>query len=199
MPRATEDLAYIRQVIADSRRAVALDATPFLVWGALVVVGILAELAVVRSSIGVGPVWIWALLVAAGLAVSALSWRRRRHRSGSLTLADRALGALWMGCWTAMVVIGFGGFFLADLSGAALIAPLAAVMGTGFFVTGVLADHLLVRWLGIAWWLVAVTLFPLSGTAALIGFGVAMVLFQVLPGLLLQHRWRLPAAAGDGP
>ena len=190
MTRAANDLAFIRQTIAESRRTVALDATPFLVWGALVVVGIVVELALLRSPIGIGPVWVWMALVTVGLATSVVFWRRRRRRVGSLTLADRALGALWMACWTAMVVIGFGGFFFAGLSGAALIAPLAAVMGTGFFVTGVLSDHSLVRWLGVFWWLTALGLFPLSDTRALLGFGAAMVTFQILPGFALQRHWR---------
>lgn len=197
--RAADDLEFIRRVIEESRRTVALDATPFLVWGGLVIAGIVIELLVVRFSADVDPVWIWMTLIAIGLLSSLRGWRRRRRRLGASGLAERALAAVWWGCWMAMVGIGFGGYFLAGLSGAPLIATLAAVMGVGFFATGALTDHDLLRWLGPAWWLTALALFALSDALALLVFGAAVLSFQVLPGLAFQRRWRSAAGRGDAP
>lgn len=182
-PRA--ELSFIRSVIEDSRRAIVFDATPFLVWGGLVVAGVAAEYLV-----DFDPVWIWMALIGAGWIYSIASWMRHRARARVRTLADRALASVWVGCWTAMTLVGFVGYFSGHLSGSGITASLAIIMGAGFFATGTLVADRLVRLIGIGWWLVGTVIYLWDSPYTLAFFAVMIVLLQIMPGVVLQRRWR---------
>lgn len=184
-PDPREELSFIRSVIEDGRRAVVVDATPFLVWGGLAVVGVALEYLLPRSF---DAVWTWMVLIGLGWVYSLLAWRRRRARA--LTLADRALAAVWVGCWMAMTLVGFVGYFSGHLRGGGITASLAIIMGAGYFATGTLVAHGSVRWLGIGWWLVGTAIYLWRSPYTLALFAVMMVLLQIVPGFLLQRRWR---------
>jgi hypothetical protein len=70
-PDPREELSFIRSVIEDSRRAVVVDATPFLVWGGLVVVGAALEYLLPRSF---DAVWSWMVLMGLGWSPYTLAF-----------------------------------------------------------------------------------------------------------------------------
>ena len=190
-PRA--DLEFIRRLIDDSRRAVALDARPFSLWGGLVILGIGLDHLLIGSELERYSIWIWMALMVLGWAFAFFIWWRRRRGLGATTLADRVLGRLWFACWTTMFVIGFGGFFAGQIGGAALNGSLAAVLAVGYLTTGALVSSSLISRLGIAWWAVALATFFLPRTTGDMVFAGAMLLFQVIPALWLQRTWRAEA------
>lgn len=187
---AAADLSFIRRIIEDGRRAVVLDATPFITWGVLVIAGTVAEYSLGFAGMREQSVWIWMLLVAAGWAYAMVAWSRKRRREGALTLAGRALGALWTGCWMAMTLVGFAGFFSGHLAGRGIAGSLAVIMGTGFFVTSALVSHRGIKLLGIAWWTVGVILYVWNTEHGMAFFATMILMLQVIPGIVLQRKWR---------
>lgn len=188
------DLAFIRRLIQDSRRMVGVDARPFIVWGALVVIGAAGEYAAGAVGADGWVVWMWLTLVAVGWVVSLAVWAGRRRTKGRVTLAERALAAVWIGSWVAMTLLGFVGFLGGHLAGAGIVASIAAVLGTAYYATSALVDHRGIRRLGIGWWLVAILLFVWQTPHAIALFAVAMAALMIVPGVVLHRRW----AADDG-
>ncbi len=188
--RQPADLEYIRRIVSQGRRAIVLDARPFVIWGLLVVAAFVADLSLQATQGGALSIWIWLALMTSGWGLALWIWIRRRRRVGATTLADRALGRLWFACWGSMFLIGFGGFFTEAISGAAISGALAAILGIGFQVTSVLVSSPLLSRLGVGWWAVALAIFLLPGLPGSVLFAAAMLSMQVLPAVLLQRRWR---------
>lgn len=192
---ASDDLSFIRQVIQDGRRAIVLDATPFIVWGALVVLGTFLEWVCKATDLSFDTIWLWLGLIAIGWVYSIERWMARRKRLGAQTLADRALAAIWVGCWTAMTLVGFVGFFGDHLEEAGIAGSLAIIIGTGYFATAAVVNHPGVRILGVAWWLGGCLIYLWETPHFMVLFSVMIVLLQVVPGVLLQRRWKEAASS----
>lgn len=193
--QSREELAFIQRVISDSRRAVVLDATPFLWWGGLAVVGVALEYLIPALGLGWSPVWSWLALILGGWVYLLTVARRRRRRAGAHTLAERALGAVWVGCWTTMTLLGFVGHFSGLLASPGIVAALAIVMGAGYWATGFLVGYRGVQLLAVAWWLVGITLFWWRGPHSMLFFAAMILVLQIAPGVTLQRRWRMRIGA----
>ncbi len=191
---ASSDVAFLRQVIDETRHRLALDATPLILFGSAVVAGVVGELVLLEWRLPLRSLWLWAIVIGVAWCATALLWRRRRRRLGAQTLADRQLGGLWTGCWSTMCVVGFGGALTGQLTGAAITGTLAAMLGAGFFATSVLVDSPPIRWLALGWWVTSVAVYLLPNAAGMALFGAAMLLLQVVPAWLLQRKWRATAA-----
>ncbi len=187
---AGEELAFIRKVILDSRRAAAVDATPFLVWSGVAVSGALLEYAASWGDVPVPRVGIWLALIAGAWAYTLWERGRRRGTAPATTLAERTLTALWVGCWIGMTLLGFVGYFSGYLSGGGIFGAFAAVLGIGMFVTGLLLGETSVRVLAAAWWFASVAFFFWTGPHALALFAMLIVVLHVIPGVVLQRRWK---------
>ena len=194
-PSASDDLSFIRQVIQDGRRAIVLDASPFIVWGAVVVLGTFFEWVCTAIDLSFDTIWLWLGLIGVGWVYSIKTWLARRKRLGAQTLADRALAAIWVGCWTAMTLVGFVGFFGDHLEQAGIAGSLAIIIGTGYFATAAVVNHRGVRSLGVAWWLGGCLIYLWETPHFMTLFSVMIVLLQVVPGLLLQRRWKEAASS----
>ena len=192
---ASDDLSFIRQVIQDGRRAIVLDATPFIVWGAVVVLGTFLERVCKAMDLSFNTIWLWLGLIGIGWVYSIKTWMVRRKRLGAQTLADRALAAIWIGCWAAMTLVGFVGFFGKHLEGAGIAGSLAIIIGTGYFATAAVVNHGGVRILGVAWWLGGSLIYLWETPHFMLLFSAMIVLLQVVPGLLLQRRWKEGASS----
>lgn len=188
-PSPLDDLALIRRVVADSRRAAAVDLTPFVGWGLVIVAGAALEYAVRWLRIPVPPLGLWIGVVGAGWAATVVGLRLARPRP-VVTLAMRALGAVWLGCIVTATILCFVGHASGYLDGAGIMAAGAATMGVGYCATAALTDQPMVRWLAVAWWAIAILLFLSPGPHPLAILAIAMLLLQVVPGLVLRRRWR---------
>jgi hypothetical protein len=196
---AGEELAFIRKVIRDSRKAAAVDVTPFLVWSGVAVVGAALEYGTSWGGIPVPAVGLWLALIAGAWIYTIWERSRRRRESPATTLAERTLTALWVACWIGMTLLGFVGFMSGYLSRGGIFGAFAAVLGIGMFVSGLLLGETLVRLLAAAWWLASVAFFFWSGPHALALFALLILVLHLIPGIVLQRRWRGHDVAEPGP
>jgi hypothetical protein len=195
---AQEDLAFIRKVIADSRRVAVDNGLDYIIWGLLVSAGMFAtvvlELLKVR---GYAFLWLWVVVMGGGWIFSLLRHLRKRAHHRVHTLAGSILSSLWLACGiTIMVLIFVGGPLLRQSPSPAI----AAVLGIGFLVSGVLLDFVYFKVSAVCWWLGSAAMFYLESpwTAPqqiqihidILLFAFMMILFQVVPGILLYCRWR---------
>ncbi|MGH8129032.1 MAG: hypothetical protein ACRETC_11850 [Gammaproteobacteria bacterium] len=193
---ATEDLAYIRRIMEQTRRAVALRGDGFIVWGIVVLLGLLGNYIFIRI---VPPGWawgaLWGVLIVVGWAITLFRVHRRIRSERVSTPAGRMLGAVWLACTIALVVICFVGIPLGVINTTAIGGTTAAVVGVGVFLSGILMGTRWVRNLAFGWWAGAVAEFIWHGEVQLLIAALVIVLFYIVPGFILNAQVRKQYAA----
>ena len=184
MNQLEQDLAFVRTVVENSRRALRADARPLLAWGTLTVVGVV----LVYLFEALDNVWFWIVII--GIAWAYTGWRSRQSQLArpATLFAQRALATLWFAVLTAMSITGFVGVLTGALPSAAVPPVIAAYFGAGCLASAPLMAQ---RWpvlLGCAWWLAAVVLFLVAQPYRLAAFGVAVMLLLVVPTLRLRRE-----------
>lgn len=184
MNQLQDDLAFLRAVVENSRRAMWVDVAPLLAWGLLTVGGVvISYLAPAFDS-----VWLWLVLI--GLAWVFTGWRVLRLRGAGTPagFAQQAVATLWFALFTTLTLIGFVGFFSGSLPGAAITPVAAGMFGIGYLTSGALMRYRWLYWLGTAWWTAAFALFLAPPGVRLALFGAAVLFLLVLPTSLLLRQ-----------
>ena len=191
---AKQELAFIRKVMADSRRTVVDNGMDYIVWGVIVALGMFGTYALDRlhaTEWAVGG-WIflalWIAVMGGGWVFSLIRYLRHRRRARVHTLAGRMLGSIWLACGIAIMLLIF---VLGPLGKADPSPAIAVVLGIGFMLSGILMDFAPLRWASVCWWAGAVALALIRPVPIkMLVFGAMMVAFQVVPGIILYRRWR---------
>lgn len=189
-----EDLAYIRHIMEETRRAVAMRGDAFILWGIITLIGLLGNY---FFSLYRVPGWcwpaLWGVLVVTGWTFMFLLIRRERSARVSMP-AGRMLGAIWGSFTIALFVIFFAGIPLGAVSPLSVGGIIASVIGIAIFVTGVLIGTPWVRNLAIGWWLGAIAQFYWHDATQLLIMAILELLFFVIPGFILNAQVRRESA-----
>ncbi len=195
---AQENLAFIRNIIADSRRMAVDIGLDYIVWGLLVSAGMFATVALEMLKMqGHVYLWLWIAVMGCGWAFSLARQLKKKSTQAVHTLSGSILKSLWLSCGIVIMLFIFVGGPLLRQS---LTPAIAAVLGIGYLVSGRLLDFTYFKISAIAFWVGSAAMFYLksqSGQALFTGihadillFAVMLVLFQTLPGIILYRRWR---------
>jgi hypothetical protein len=201
---AKQELAFIRKVIQDSRRAAVDNGIDYIVWGVLVSLGMFATILLERLGVrGTAYLILWVAVMGGGWVFSLVRHLRERSAERVRTMAGTILNTLWLACGIVIMVLIFIGGPLTKMGPSPAIA---AVLGIGFLVSGVLLDFVYFKVSAVCWWLGSAAMFYLDSPGAkamglyalsdLLLFAVMMILFQVVPGIILYRRWRNEVAGG---
>lgn len=182
MERMEQDLAFVREVVENSRRALRVDALPLVVWAALTLCGVI----LVYLFESLDSIWLWLGLI--GLAWAFTGWRIVQTSTQAKLFSQRALACLWFGLLTAMTLIGFVGAFSGQLPTTTITPIVAALFGVGYLASAALMDRRWLAGMAIVWWLGAAALFFLPAHLRLAGFGLMMGLLLLAPALVLHRR-----------
>lgn len=190
--QAREDLAIIRRMMEDGQRVVNSAGPHFVAWGlltsaALAATWLLAERGDTRLI-----TWTWAVAVGLGwvasLALTMAHGRRVRTATG------RILGGTWTGVGVTMMLLGFAAPAGGGLATVAITGVLAAVMGGGFFATGLLVGSRWMQAAALGWWAGALFMLLLPGRSGLLVTAALVLLLQTLPGIWLTLQARRAVA-----
>jgi len=195
---AHDELAFIKKVIQDSRRVAVDNGIDYIVWGVLVSLGMLATIAMETLQVkGLAYLFLWIGVMGGGWIFSLVRHLRERSTVHVRTLSGSILNALWLACGVVIMILIFVGGPLLRQSPSPAIA---AVLGIGFLVSGVLLDFVYFKLAAVFWWAGSVAMFYLDGPWArsnpvhfhidILLFAVMMILFQVVPGIILYRRWK---------
>lgn len=194
--QAREDLAAIRRLMEDGQRVVNTAGPHFVAWGlltsaALAATYVLAGRGETRLITGA-----WAVAVGLGwlasLALTVAEGRRERVRSAT----GRILGGVWTGTGVTMMLLGFAAPAGGGVATAAITGVLAAVLGGGFFATGLLVGRRWMQAAAIVWWAGAVLMLLWPGPYGLLLTAGLVLVLQTLPGCWLMLRARRAVAVG---
>jgi hypothetical protein len=188
--QAELEINMIKKIMDDSRKIVIDDGKGYIIWGILIVIGLLGTYFSILYRTYHYIMWLWIVAIGAGWVYTIIVQAKRGHKKKAQTLAGKILGALWFSCGIAMTMIGFLGTASGAI-GAYTISPMMAViLGIAYFVTGVIYGQGWLRNLSIGWWLGAVITFIWSGMNSLLVFVFMMAALQILPGIILYKKFK---------
>jgi hypothetical protein len=192
--QAREDLAVIRRLMEDGHRVVNTAGPHFVAWGLLTSAALAATYVLGGRGETRLVTWTWIIAVGLGwlasLALTVAEGRRERVRSAT----GRILGGVWTGTGVTLMLLGFAGPAGGGVRPDAITAVLAAVLGSGFFATGLLLGS---RWMQAAagvWWAGALLMLLWPGPHGLLVTAALVLLLQTLPGAWLMLRARRAVA-----
>lgn len=192
--QAREDLAAIRRLMEDGQRVVDSAGPHFVAWGVLTSVALVATYVLGGRGDTRAITWTWVAAVALGwlasLALTIAEGRRERVRSAT----SRILGGTWTGTGVTMMLLGFAAPAGGGVDVASITGVLAAVLGGGFFATGLLVGSGWMRGAAILWWAGALAMLLWPGPHGLLLTAALVLLLQALPGLWLTLRARRTVA-----
>jgi hypothetical protein len=191
-----EELAYIRKIMAESRGQVADDGRPSIVWGIVVALGMLFTYYEAKTQTTDINGWVWIGLSVLGCLYMFFWVQRKRRTQRAQTFGDRVSGAIWgaVGISLALVIIGtqVGYAFERDieLHPIFVLTITAVILGIGYFVSSILYEIPLLKWVAFGWWASALVYLFWPGIHSLLIYAGAMVVLQIIPGIIVLRRYK---------
>lgn len=183
-----EEIAYIKNIINDSKRIIKDDGKGFIIWGILVTIGMLLTYFLTYFNEHTYDWLIWPVVIGIGWIYTLITEIKRVKRSKVTTFAGKILGALWFSSGIAMTVIGFLGGYTGAYSGVYITPLISNVLGISYLVSGVLYGKKWISLLSVGWWLGASVMFIWPGLYTLLLFSGMMIFFQTIPGIILYRQ-----------
>jgi hypothetical protein len=192
---ALDDLAYIRNVMEQTRRYTAAKGVYFVVWGVAVSVSMLLTWLQIERVIGGSQwaVWTPTVLIAWGLTLY-FSWKEQRE--GVAPYHAHLIGMNWTAVGVAMMCVFFIGVSRGTVHYSAISGLSALLVGIGIFNSGHLSG---LRWLagvGVLWLANGAAMLAWPGQHTLPWMAVLLLIGQIVPGLVLMREERAGRAGG---
>ncbi|MGO9482692.1 MAG: hypothetical protein ACLP05_13060 [Candidatus Kryptoniota bacterium] len=185
---AIEEIALIRRIIEESREFTFNIGKNIIVWGILISVAIFASFGAIVAGYPGMNLWIWVVMIGAGWVFSIITGICKRSIPENIGV--RIISTVWTSCGIAMTILGFAGITSGAIEDWAIAPVIATLMGTGFAGTAFVQKSRWVKYVAVAWWLGALLMFFVKSYEALPIFGVMMILFMVVPGIVFHTQWK---------
>ncbi|HEY1406107.1 MAG TPA: hypothetical protein VF857_05810 [Spirochaetota bacterium] len=179
-----EDQALADKVISESRDVFRDRGFQFLLWGFIVVIGTLITYFCRFTGHYKLIDRIWIVLYSVGMICSFIFGWRLRMKESVKSFVGRIYTAIWIGIAIEIGIL----FFLYSLAGAfslvVFLAFLSALLGIGYFTSGLIARFKWMIILSAGWWIgsVAIIFADPKWSAAILG--ITVLLFQLIPGII---------------
>lgn len=186
------DLAHIRRLMEDTRRATVVGGGYFIAWGIAIGLGLLVTWLRVAGHWEVPPFGSWiACLALGGIATCWLVQREKRDPVQAP--GGRLIGLVWLAMGISVLVLFFAGVGSGNLDGRLMPALSSVLVGGAVFLTGMLSGLNWLRNLAAAWWLGATAMLLWPGPHVLLLMGAMLLALYVIPGIvLIRMRKRAP-------
>jgi hypothetical protein len=187
---AAQDLAYIREIMDESRSFANVAGDYYILWGVATGAALLGNFAFALGWLPLPPFYIWAICIAAGWAGTALLARRDRARNLVSHPSGRLIMLAWVGVGIAMSIALFAGSWNGSIRPLAIPGFAAAFIGLGVGLNGAIARIDWLRNLAFIWWAAALPMLLWPGNYTLVVFAVLVIALYVVPGIKLNAMAR---------
>lgn len=185
-----ENLLYMKQIINESRNIVVRRGVEFIIWGVIIVIGLVYTYIDILFKGKFYNLFAWIILVAGGWGYSIWCWYKNKDRQKAYTFSGRLMGMVWVSSGITMTILGFIGP-LAKAYSSFFISPIiATVLGTAFLVSSLIYNNTLMMKIAPLWWFGAVYMFFFPNKESLLIMALMMLFLQVLPGVILQKKYK---------
>lgn len=185
-----DDLAYIKNIVEQSRRNLCLSGVHLVVWGILVSIALIVSWILALYGIGGLTEWIhWGLVIAGGWLFELIYHRQVNRKRPVRTYAEKVDGYLWLAIGISLMITGFIGVFTNAIEVQYLSPIISLILAIGYFGSGVIYDVPWLRNLAFGWWGGAVIMFLFPGPFHLLIMAGMMIAFQTIPGFIISRTW----------
>lgn len=189
--QAEIELSVIKQIMLDSRKVVLDNGKQLIFWGVLVTLALLINyLMILLRMEGKYMGYMWMALMVAGAVVSTLLEIKEVKKLKVKTFAGKLLGSLWISSGIAMFMFGFVGTFSGAYSPIFICPIISTTLGVAYFTSGAIQQIRWMQLLALGWWAGAIVMFVFPSIHTLLIYGLMMLLFQTLPGIILYRKWK---------
>lgn len=186
--KALEDLEFIKNIMQDARRKIVDNGISMIVWGIIVVIGLLSTYVGIKFRYEFSYGWNWIVLIGSGWVFTIIHVLKRIKQPKNRTFASRVLGQLWFGCGVAMTILGFLGTYTGAYNGVYVSPLLSTILGISYVVTGFVQGKNWVSLLAFGWWIGAVIMFVWPFLYTLLLMSAMVVCFQIIPGIIFNRE-----------
>jgi hypothetical protein len=186
---ALEELQFIKKVIEDSKRSIVYNGMDYIIWGVLVIVGMLITYTLAVTGMRFNFLWVWLILIPIGWG---FSYYNKKNCIGKApkTITTKAIGAVWLAAGICMTLIGFGGPVIGGMNGMFISPVLAIICGGGYFVAGTILNSKPTSYLSLGWWIGGIILFMVHSINQMLIMAALMFLFQTIPGIIVYRKYK---------
>ncbi len=188
--RVFEDIAFLRQVVEDSRRVVIDNGVHLLAWGVLVVIGMIFTYISEHFKLNLPILWNWIVLISLGWILTIWDGWIKMTRARTRTFVQKVLASLWFGLGIVMTLVGFIGPATGAISTWGTIPLFSLILGAGLFATGTVHQERLRGFAAVGWWIGGIFTMLFPGDYEILLFAGMMIAFQILPGVVLYRKWK---------
>jgi len=183
-------LDFIKSIMDDSQKVLADNGMGFIVWGILILLAGLLSFILDQFQMSQYVGWAYVFIVSFGW-IYMLSYDRKREKLtiGS-PLIRKVIGSIWIAVLLSMTILGFVGGASGAINLDYMSAVMYTVLGTAYFLQGVITGKMWVRNLGLAWWGGSIILFFIEGPAAITLMILMMIGLQIVPGIIFNRQWK---------
>jgi hypothetical protein len=187
---AQEEIAFIKKVMQDSRKAILTDGIEFIYWGVIVTICLIFTYFTAGHHVN-GPINMvsifWAISMLIGGLGSAVFLKRRYKSAEVKSLAAIVLGKIWFANGIGMILAGFVGGFSGAIHGVFISPLMSCFLGGSYFISGFIYGKKWISYLALLWWIGAVIMFIFPGLYVVLMMAIMIILFQIIPGIILYR------------
>ncbi len=189
-----EDLSYVKEMIENNRRNLVDNGMMYISNGLFVAVGVV--ISYILGSEGRTDLfpYLWLPLIATLLVVNFFIQKKKEMKTTKKTFISKIFDAVWFACGIPILIITILHFTTSLISLSGLFIAVSAVLGIGYYLTGVINDLGFMKVLAFGWWAGTVLsiLWNYIGEEhhlALL-FSALVLLLEVIPGIVIYRKYK---------
>lgn len=186
---AQESLDYIKNVLLDSKNIITDNGAAAILWGIVIVIAQISTFMLIAAKIYSPIVWVWVVAIALGWTVSIVT-SKKISRSGIVTRSLKIDSAIWTSALVVMTITGFAGTISGMISAYAINPLIALILGSSYYVTGVVYSDKIFKNISFGWWIGGTALLWIHNEYSFLLFAGMMITLQIIPGLILYKRYK---------
>ncbi|MFC2092924.1 hypothetical protein ACFLSV_03390 [Bacteroidota bacterium] len=195
--QAELEITLIKKIMQDSRKIIVFDGKGFIIWGVLILIGLIGTYISIMMEVSYYVFWLWIIVIGIGWIYNLVTHWIIGSKVRVRTFAGKILGGVWLSCGIAMTLIGFLGTYSGALRGWGISPMMSIILGIAYFVSGIIYGHPWAKCLSFGWWGGAIVMFLFPGLHILLIFAVMMIMFLITPGILFYVKWKKELKEND--
>lgn len=189
-----DDLQYVKSMIENNRRRLIDNGVNYITTAVFVGIGVIVSYFLgINGKQNVLP-YLWIPLIIILVAANIFLQSKLEKKIVKRTFISKIFDAVWLACGIPIFIITLVYFLTASIQLSTLFILISAILGVGYYLTGVINELIFMKYLAYVWWIGTILslLWNYIGAdyqLALL-FSVLVVIQQAIPGIIIYRKWR---------